>query len=97
MNSIDLSVLNLGEVRRRSKIVWSGIPKDFLNWRPDSEALTCIEMIRHVLDSEHFNHLAINNKGSISIYVSPFESLPLVSVEKELEIAKPLREDSWRK
>jgi uncharacterized damage-inducible protein DinB len=93
VNSIELIILNLEEVRRRSIKVWSSIPKDFLHWKPDSEAMSCLEMIRHVLESEHYYHLAIKNKGSLTKFESPFEAQPLVSVEKELEFAKPFRQE----
>lgn len=93
MNSINLAILNLEEVRRRSIKVWSQIPNEFLHWKPDNEAMTCLEMVRHVLDSEHYYHLAIKNRGSLTNYESPFEPLPLISVEKELEFAKPFRTD----
>ena len=93
MNSIELAILNLEEVRRRSIKVWTEIPEDFFNWKPDNEAMTCLEMVRHVLGSEHYYHLAIKNKGSLSNYESPFESVPLISVEKELEFAQPFRND----
>lgn len=93
MNSIELAILNLKEVRRRSIKVWTGIPVDFLHWKPDNEAMTCLEMVRHVLGSEHYYHLAIKNRGSLSNYESPFESISLISVEKELEFAEPFRND----
>ncbi|GAE30073.1 DinB family protein [Halalkalibacter hemicellulosilyticus] len=91
MNSIDLIILNFNEVRRRSVKVWTSIPEEKLHWKPDGEALSCLEMIRHVLESEHYYHLAIKNKGSLSIFDSPFENLPLTSVNAELEFAEPYR------
>ncbi|UOR12804.1 DinB family protein [Halobacillus amylolyticus] len=92
MNSIELVKLNLTEVRRRSIKVWSSIPSDVLQWRPDEEAMTSLEMIRHVLESEHYYHMAIKNKGSLSNFESPFDNVPLQSVQKELEFAEPYRE-----
>ena len=50
-------------------------------------------MIRRVLDSEHYYHLAIKNRGSLSNYKSPFTSILLISVEKELEFAEPFRKE----
>lgn len=76
MNSIDLILLNLNEVRRRSTKVWTSIPQEKLHWKPDKEAMTCIEMVRHVLESEHYYHLAIQNQGSLTVFDSPFEKLP---------------------
>ena len=57
MNPIDLILLNFNEIRRRSIKVWTSIPQEKLHWKPDNEAMTCIEMIRHVLESEHYYHL----------------------------------------
>ncbi|MFX3673341.1 MAG: DinB family protein [Paenisporosarcina sp.] len=91
MNSIDLIILNFKEVRRRSIKVWTAIPQDKLQWKPDDEALTFQEMIRHVLESEHYYHLAIQNKGSLSEFDSPFEKLPFSTVNAELELAEPYR------
>ncbi|MBD1380639.1 DinB family protein [Metabacillus arenae] len=93
MNSIKLVILNLEEVRRRSVKVWSEIPESILNWKPDEKAMTCLEMIRHVLESEHYYHLAIKNKGSLTQYESPFQNQPLISVKKELDFAKPYRKE----
>ena len=93
MNSIDIAILNFEEVRRRSIKVWREIPEDFLDWKPDEHAMTCLEMVRHVLDSEHYYHLAIKNKGDITSYNSPFDSEPLQSVEKELALATRFREE----
>ncbi|MFC7684892.1 DinB family protein [Ureibacillus sp. GCM10028918] len=91
MNSIDLIILNLIEVRRRSIKVWTSIPADKLNWKPDSKAMTCLEMIRHVLESEHYYHLAIENRGSLSAFDSPFENQPYTTVKAELDFAEPYR------
>ncbi|WP_299094890.1 DinB family protein [uncultured Metabacillus sp.] len=93
MNSIDLVIFNLEEVRRRSIKVWSLIPDDYLDWRPDQEAMSCIEMIRHVLESEHYYHLAINNRGSLNEFISPFENQPLIAVKNELAFAEPFRKE----
>ena len=51
MNAIDLSILNLKETRRRSENYGILLPDNFLNWKPDSEAMSFGEMIRHVWSS----------------------------------------------
>jgi uncharacterized damage-inducible protein DinB len=91
MNSIDLILLNFDEVRRRSIKIWTSIPEEMLQWKPDDEAMSCQEMIRHVLESEHYYHLAIKNRGSLSVFDSPFENRPFTSVTSELEFAGPYR------
>lgn len=91
MNSIDLILLNFSEVRRRSIKVWTSIPPKKLHWKPDDEAMTYIEMIRHILESEHYYHLAIQNHGSLEVFNSPFEKQPFSTVNAELEFAEPFR------
>ncbi|XXM70768.1 DinB family protein [Lysinibacillus sphaericus] len=91
MNAIHLIILNFDEVRRRSMKVWTSIPQEKLDWKPDEEAMTCLEMIRHVLESEHYYHLAIKNRGSLSNFESPFENRPFTSVKAELDFAEPYR------
>ncbi|WP_413368296.1 DinB family protein [Lysinibacillus sp. 3P01SB] len=93
MNSIDLILLNFNEVRRRSIKLWTAIPQEKLHWKPDDEAMTCIEMIRHVLESEHYYHLAIQNRGSLEVFDSPFEQQPFSTVNAELDFAEPFRND----
>jgi len=93
LNSIDLIVLNFNEVRRRSLKVWKSIPKEVYSWRPDINALSCLEMIRHVLEAEHYYHLAIRNQGSVPNFESPFANRPLISPEDEIEFAQPFRDD----
>lgn len=91
MKSIDLIILNFNEVRRRSIKVWTSIPEEKLHWKPDDEAMNCLEMIRHVLESEHYYDLAIRNRGSLSVFDSPFENQPFTTVNAELEFAEPYR------
>ncbi|MFJ7941226.1 DinB family protein [Peribacillus sp. NPDC096622] len=93
MKSIELIILNLEEVRRRNIKLWTSIPKGTLHWKPDDKAMSCLEMVRHVLDSEHYYHLSIKNQGSLPVYESPYEKQPLISVEAELKFAEPYRRD----
>lgn len=97
MKSIELIILNLEEVRRRNIKLWTSIPKGTLHWKPDDKAMSCLEMVRHVLDSEHYYHLSIKNQGSLPVYESPFEKQPLISVEAELNFAEPYRRDFWKR
>ncbi|WP_257350896.1 DinB family protein [Pseudalkalibacillus decolorationis] len=92
MNSVELLILNFEEVRRRSIKIWKSIPKEKLNWRPDPNAMTCLEMIRHVLEAEYFYLQVIENRGSVTNPDAPYDSKDLTTVEKELEFAQPYRE-----
>ncbi|WP_339606213.1 DinB family protein [uncultured Roseivirga sp.] len=87
MNAIDVILLNFSEIRRRSTKVWMGIPQEHLNWRPDNEAFSIIEMIRHVLEGEHLFHKIIENRGNLGDYKSPWEGLEYIDVQHELDIA----------
>ncbi|WP_042221984.1 DinB family protein [Oceanobacillus manasiensis] len=94
MNSNDLIVLNFEEVRRRSIKVWTSIPADMLDWRPDSEAMSCKEMIRHVLEGEYLYHHILENKGSSNLddIYNPYGTKDFTTVEEELEFAQPYRQ-----
>ncbi|UNL83632.1 DinB family protein [Priestia koreensis] len=87
MNAVDIILVNAKEIRRRSKKVWTAIPEDKLHWKPDREAMSALEMVRHVLESEHYYHLAIVNRGSLIEFHSPFENRPFRSVQDELAFA----------
>lgn len=91
----DLILLNFEEVRRRSIKVWKSIPQQQLNWKPDEEALTCAEMIRHVLESEFFYHQILIERGSKTLpeVSTPYEEKLFTTVEYELAFAHPYREE----
>lgn len=55
--------------------------------------MNCLEMIRHVLESEHYYHLAIRNRGSLTVYNSPYENRPFISVQNELDFAETHRRE----
>ncbi|GMN11274.1 DinB family protein [Croceitalea sp. MTPC9] len=93
MNSIEIILLNFSETRRRSIKLWSGIPKDYLNWKPDEKAFTIIEMIRHVLEGEHLFHKIIQNRGNLGNYNSPWENLEYSDLKNELEFCEKYRTD----
>lgn len=91
MNSIEIIVLNFSEIRRRSIKLWTGIPYEYLNWKPDKKAFTVIEMIRHILEGEHLFHKIIENRGDLGNYKSPWKGLKYIDVENELNIAEKYR------
>ena len=93
MNAIESIVLNFSEIRRRSIKLWSGIPEEYLRWKPDKEAFTIIEMIRHVLEGEHLFHKIIENRGNLGDYISPWTNLEYVDLATELKIAEPYRDE----
>ncbi|WP_431167484.1 DinB family protein [Tenacibaculum halocynthiae] len=93
MNSKKIILLNFKETRRRSINLWNGIPLEYLNWKPDQKAFTCIEMVRHVLEAEHLFHTVINNRGNLGTYISPWKNLEYINVTHELRFAENYRND----
>lgn len=91
MNSTQIILLNFSETRRRSINLWKGIPGTHLNWKPDDNAMTIIEMIRHILEGEHLFHTIIKNRGNLGDYLSPWKNLDYTTVENELKIAESYR------
>jgi uncharacterized damage-inducible protein DinB len=64
-----------------------------LNWQPDATAISSIQMVRHVLESEHDFYKIIENRGSAGLsFTSPWKKRPLVSISEEIEFAQPFRQ-----
>ena len=93
MQSTELLTLNFEEVRRRSVKVWQGIPAEHLQWKPDAEAMTCIEMVRHVLEGEWLYMQMLRSGGSPESDESPFNPRPYTDVAAEIAFAKPYRKE----
>jgi hypothetical protein len=93
MNSAETLLLNFAEIRRRSIKLWHGLTPGYYFWKPDINAMGCLEMIRHVLESEHLFHIIINNRGNLGDYVSPWHDRPYVNLDSELVFAEPFRQD----
>ncbi len=93
MNQIDLIVLNFEEIRRRSIKVWQAIPTNMLNWKPDEKALTCAEMVRHVLESEYIYLQILQNRKSISNPENPYDLIEFTNVQDDLDRAVTLRNE----
>lgn len=93
MNSIEIILLNFSETRRRSIKLWQSIPQESFNWRPDKNALSVIEMMRHVLETEHLFHTIIKNRGNLGDYSSPWQGLAYTDLTFELDFAKKYRDD----
>jgi len=88
----EVLILNFEEVRRRSIKAWKGIHEELLFWRPDADAMNCIEMVRHVLEGENIYHHIVLHRGELGNFESPLKSNPYTSVEEELRNAQPYRE-----
>lgn len=92
MNALEVIKLNFVETRRRSILLWSAIPNAYQNWKPDSEAMSVIQMIRHVLEGEHLFHKIILNRGNLGNYNSPWHELPYEDIKSEIKFTQPYRE-----
>jgi uncharacterized damage-inducible protein DinB len=94
MTSTNLILLNFEETRRRSIKLWAGIPEKFYTWQPDRGAMTIIEMVQHVFDSEYAYHKIIENKGTVGEnYKSPWENKDYTTILDEIAFAIPYREN----
>jgi uncharacterized damage-inducible protein DinB len=93
MVAVDIIILNFEEIRRRSIKLWKGLPDTYFHWRPDKEAMTCIQMVRHVLEGEHLFHVIIQHRGDLGDYRSPWEDRPFTDLEQELSFAEPYRNE----
>jgi uncharacterized damage-inducible protein DinB len=91
MDAKDILLLNFEEIRRRSIKLWRDIPVQFYGWKPDPEAMTVMEMVRHILEAEHSFHMIVNNRGSID-FESPWKNRPYQNMEDEIAFSKPYRE-----
>ncbi|UZH55252.1 DinB family protein [Salinimicrobium tongyeongense] len=90
MDLSELIILNLTEIRLKSIKIWNALPKNLYNWKPDENAMTAIEMIRHVLEADYGWNIIINNKSMLN-YETPWKNRPFLSVSDELEFAEPYR------
>ena len=93
MHTSELLLLNAEEVRRRSLKVWRGIPVDRLSWRPDAEAMSCQELVRHVLEGEYLYMLMVRARRSVSQDNTPFAGRAYTTIEDEIEFARPYRQE----
>ena len=96
MRPADVILLNSRETRRRSEIAWRGIPAGSLAWKPDPEAMSAIEIVRHVLEGEYLYMLMAKERRSVSEDRSPFAGRPFVSVEDEIAFSVPFHKEFAR-
>src|SRR5258707_9647014 len=91
MQSTELLILNSEAVRRRSNKLWQSIPAERLQWKPDAQAMTCIEMVRHVLEGEWFYTQMLRSGRSLESDESPFNPRAYVDVATEMAFTQPYR------
>jgi uncharacterized damage-inducible protein DinB len=91
MSGAEVLCLNLMETRRRSIRIWRAIPLSFSDWRPDPNAMSCFEMVRHVLEADYLYGQMVRERGSCRS-ASPFVDRRFDDVEAALAFAHPYRE-----
>jgi len=91
MSGAELLCLNLTETRRRSIRIWRGIPISMSDWRPDPDAMSCFEMVRHVLEADYLYGQMIRERRSYS-GGSPFADRHFDDLDAALVFATPYRE-----
>ncbi|WP_310093580.1 DinB family protein [Mucilaginibacter pocheonensis] len=89
MDAREIISLNFNEIRRRSMKLWLGIPEDRCHWKPDAGAMTCIEMVRHVLESQYIYQQIIKNRGDKNNGPTPWHDQPYVSIQQEIWFSLP--------
>ena len=91
MTQTEIILTNFAEIRRRSIKLWTGIPPEYYFWKPDIKAMSCLEMVRHVLEAEYLFHIIVNNRGNIGIHISPWVEKPYADLQTELDFSQPFR------
>lgn len=91
MTNIELILLNLEEIRRRSIMLWKVLPEDHYHWRPDKDAMTAIDVVRHVLGADHGWDMIIKHKD-MSDYRSPWEGKAYTTVAEDIAYATQFRD-----
>jgi hypothetical protein len=91
MSGAELLCLNLTETRRRSIRIWRGIPMSMSDWRPDLDAMSYFEMVRHVLEADYLYGQMIRERRSYS-GGSPFADRHFDDLGAALVFATPYRE-----
>lgn len=92
MSQTELIILNFNEIRRKSITLWKGLPERYYNWKPDENAMSAIEIIRHVLEADYGWNIIIN-QGDMTNYKTPWHNRPFTSVIDEIEFAAPYRKN----
>lgn len=91
MSGSELLCLNLTETRRRSIRIWQAIPAALLGWRPDPNAMSCFEMVCHVLEADYLYGQILRERRSYT-GISPYADHQFEDLESALAFARPYRE-----
>ena len=92
MTQNEIIILNFEEIRRRNLKLWTAITPEIYFWRPDNNAMSCLEMVRHILEGEHLFHMIVNKRGNLGDYISPWNNRSYQDLQGEIDFAKPFRQ-----
>jgi len=91
ISGAELLCLNLTETRRRSILIWRAISSSLSDWRPDPDAMSCFEMVRHILEADYLYGQMLRERRSYS-GDSPFPDCHFDDLDAALVFASPYRE-----
>ncbi len=80
MTQTEILLTNFEEIRRRSIKLWQGIPAENYFWKPDLNAMHCIEMVRHVLEGEYWFLAIVQGGGDSSGFISPWNDRSYINL-----------------
>jgi hypothetical protein len=84
-------LLNVEDVRRRSLMVWRGIPPECAHWKPDDKAMTCIAIVRYVLEGEFLYTEMLKVRRSVPDEATPTTGRPFTTIDDEIAFSVPFR------
>lgn len=72
-------------------MLWKALPEDHYHWRPDKDAMTAIDVVRHVLGADHGWNMIIKHMD-MSDYRSPWEGKAYTTVSEDVAYATQFRD-----
>lgn len=72
-------------------MLWKALPEEHYHWRPDNDAMTAIDVVRHVLGADHGWDMIINHKD-MSDYRSPWEGKAYTTVAEDIAYTTQFRD-----
>jgi uncharacterized damage-inducible protein DinB len=94
MNAIELFLLDFQECRRRFLMVAAAFPPELFTWRPDKDALSVGESIRHVLLHD-LSWVKILKEGRLPTdeELHPFLEPPYTDLQEEINRSIPFHNE----
>lgn len=93
MTAIETILLNFELARERSLMIFQAIPEEHLHWKPDAEAQSLIETVRHIYECDDWFTQIIRHQMDAEKFAADFESRPYYSIADEIEQGKPYQDE----